>query len=310
MPTSEKKRLSFIAPNSGHLFYLTRIIIPMIGFILIIVAVSVALAYSLNGHAIPRQFVVGMCITLSTLVVLWAILSAIRCGRAKCAGKYNLRLESPPAKPMPGFEMGTPGLDPTGHGNLYNRTKQAPAVARQGRESMGLGNLYDRFKQDFKDWLDEHYLFRHYRGSGRARAPVYASRDREPPVSRYAHNYADRRREDTAESEGMLSRWRRRYLYSNSDSEITNDSADDIYLRRNDRDYRGAQEDLHHAHQAHCEDDENRSQDLDNTEAEPARADLRRDIHHYNVSPRQMEWLLTKKNLYVKLPAPAHNPRR
>lgn len=310
MPDSAYKRLSFRAPDYGLLYNLTIRVIPIIVILLIIITGCVLLAYSLNSRAVPRQFVVGTYITFGILAVLWVILSAIRCCRPKCAEKHNLRLESPAAEPTPAPETAIPEWDSTGPGNFYDRAKQAPTVTRRGRESMSLGDLCDQFKQEFKGWLDERYPFRQYRDGVRARAPVHTLRERDPPASRHAtHNQYDRRREDTAETEGMLAPWRRGYL-DLSDSGMTNAEAEGLYRRQRDRDYRGAWDDPRRAHQAYCESNENRSQDSDNTEVERPRPVLRQDIHHYNLSPRQMERVLNAKNVYLKLPAPAHSPWR
>ncbi|OBT78656.1 hypothetical protein VF21_02278 [Pseudogymnoascus sp. 05NY08] len=312
MPDPAYKRLSFRALDYGLLYNLHKRIFPMIFIILIIITVCVVLAYSLNSRAIPRQFVVGMCITFSILGVLWTVVSAIRCCRPKCAGKHNLRLESPAAEPMPAPEMTRTEWDGIGPRDLYDQPKQAPPPRRQGRDSAGFGDLSDRFKQVLKDWLDEHYPFWHYRGRVRARAPAHASRERDPSATRYApHNQHDRRREDAAEREGMLIQRRRSYL-DPSDSGMTNAEAEDLYRRQRDRDYRAARDDPRRPHQAYCETDDNRSQGSEITEVEPPRVVLRQDYRHYNVLPREMDRLVNAKNVcvYVNLPAPIHNLRR
>lgn len=310
MPDSAYKRLSFRSPDYGLLYNLHKRIFPMILTILIIITVCVVLAYSLGSRAVPRQFVVGMCITFSFLAVLWAVVSAIRCCRPKCAGKHNLRLESPAAEPTPAPELATTGWDGIGPGDFYDQPKQAPAVTRRGRQSTGLGDLSDRFKKLLKDWLDERYPFWHYRDGVRARAPAHASRERDQPGGRYAlHNQYYRRREGTSESEGMLVQLRRSYL-DFSDSGMTNAEAEDLYRRQRDKDYRAARGDAQRAHQAWCETDDNRSQNSDNVEVEPPRAVLREKVHYYNVSPREMDRVLDDKTFYVKVPARAHSPRR
>lgn len=308
MPDSAYKRLSFRALDYGLLYNLHKRIFPIILTILVIITVCVVLAYSLGSRAVPRQFVVGMCITFSILAVLWAVVSSIRCCRPKCAGKYNLRLESPAAEPTPSPETATAGWDGIGPGDFYDRPKQAPAVTRRARENSGFGDLYYQMKQVIKVWAVEPH--RRYMDSVRARAPAHASRERDPPAARYApHNQCDRRRADTAESEGMLVRLRRSYL-DFSDSGMTNAEAEDLYRRQRDRDYRAARGDAQRAHQAWCETDDNRSQNSDNMEVEPPRAVLREKVHYYNVSPREMDRVLDDKTFYVKVPPRAHSARR
>ncbi|KFZ00608.1 hypothetical protein V501_10630 [Pseudogymnoascus sp. VKM F-4519 (FW-2642)] len=310
MPDSRYKRLSFRALDYGLLYNLHKRIFPIILTILIIIAVCVVLAYSLSSRAIPRQFVVGMCITFSILAVLWTVVWAISCCRPKCAGKHNLRLESPTAaEPTPAPETATPECDGLGPGDFYDRPNQAaPPLRRQVRESTGFGGLLDKIKQVIKDSMDEHH--RRYMDSVRARSPAHAFRGRGMPASRYAqHNRYDRRREDTAEIEGMLVLRLKSYL-DLSDSGMTNAEAEDLYRRQRDRDYRAARDDGRRPHHAYCETDDNRSQNLDNMEVEPPRAVLREEIHHYNVSPREMDRVLKEKNLYVKVPDRAHSARR
>ncbi|OAF61790.2 hypothetical protein VC83_01797 [Pseudogymnoascus destructans] len=274
MPDSAYKRLSFRAPDYGLLYNLTKRILPAILIILGIITLCVLYAYSLNGRAVPRQFVVGMSITAAIFAVILIVLSAIYCCRPKCAGKHNLRLESPAAP-----ETTTIGWDGIGPSDFYDRPKQMPAVARRARESAGFGDLFDKIKQVIKEWRDEPYRM----DNVRARAPAHASRGRDTPASRYTpHTQYDRRREDMVESE-------------------------DLYRRQRDRDYRG---DPPGAHQAYCESDDNRSQDADNTEVEPPRAMLRHDYHHHNVLPRELDRMLNVNNVYLKIPTPAHNPRR
>ncbi|OBT85900.1 hypothetical protein VE02_04468 [Pseudogymnoascus sp. 03VT05] len=303
MPDPAFKRLSFRAPDYGLLYNLTRRILPILLIIFGIIFFCVFFAYSLNGRAVPRQFVVGMTITAAIFAVLLIVLSAIYCCRPKCAGKHNLRLESPAAEPMPEWD----GIGP---GGFDDQPKQVPPPRRQERESSPLGDLSDQFKRVFKDWLDEHYPFWHYRGGVRAKALAHASRKMDPTASRYApHNQYDRRREDTAEREGMLIQRRRSYL---SDSGMTNAEAEDLYRRQRDRDYRAARDDPRRPHQAYCETDDNRSQGSEITEVEPPRVALRQDYRHYNVLPRETDRVVNAKNVcvYVNLPAPIHNLRR
>ncbi|OBT55870.1 hypothetical protein VE04_03996 [Pseudogymnoascus sp. 24MN13] len=308
MLDSRYKRLSFRAPDYGFLYNLHKRIFPIILTILIIIAVCVVLAYSLSSRAIPRQFVVGMCITFSILAVLWTVIWAISCCRPKCAGKHNLRLESPAAEPTPAPETAAPEWDGLGPGDFYDRPKQALAVTRRKRESSGLGDLYCQVKQLMKVWADEHYP--RYMYSVRTRAPAHASRERDLTVSRYApHNRYDRWREDTAESEGMLT-LRRRSSLGLSDSGMTNAEAEDLYRRQRGRDYRAARDDGRRPHHAYCETDDNRSQNSDNMEVEPPRAVLRQEIHHYNVAQSELDRVKKEKNVYVKVPDPAHSARR
>lgn len=308
MPDSTYKRLSFRAPDYGLLYNLNKRIFPIIFIILSVIVICVFLAYSLNSRAVPRQFVVGMCITFSILAVLWAIVSAIYCCRPKCAGKHNLRLESPAAEPTLAPETTTTGLDGIGPGDFYDWPKQAPAVTRRARENSGFGDLYHQMKQVIKVWAVEPH--RHNMDSVWARAPAHVSRERDPPAGRYAtHNQYDRRREDTAEREGMLTRWRPGYL-DLSDSGMTNAEAEDFYRHQRDRDYWAGRGEAQRAHQACCETDDNRSQNSDNMEVEPPRAVLREKVHYYNVSPREMDRVLDDKTFYAKVPARAHSARR
>lgn len=210
MPESAYKRLSLHASDYGLLYNLTKRIIPVFLAILFIIFVCVVLAYSLNGRAVPRQFVAGTYTTAGILVTLFIILSVIRCCRPKCAGKHNLRLESPATEPVVVPEMAAPEWDNMGHRDF--RPKHAPMVTRQGRESTALSDICDRVKQELKDWLDEHHPFRHYRDNVQPRAPAHAPRERDQPVpiARHApHNQG--RRENAAEIEGMLAQWRRSY---------------------------------------------------------------------------------------------------
>jgi hypothetical protein len=178
-----------------------------------------------------------------------------------------------------------------------------PPVARPKRESTALGDLCDQIKQGFKNWLDEHRPLQQDKNDSRAKASTRAPKRRDAQASHFRHHDADRQRENTAETEGMLTRWRKSYLCP-SDSEMTDSEAEDLYRRQRDRDYRRARQ------QPYCESDDNRSQDSENTAVEPARAVLREEIHHYRLSPQDMEHVLNTRNLYMKLPDPAHNPRR
>lgn len=310
MPDSRYKRLSFRAPDYGLLYNLSKRILPILLIIFGIIFFCVFFAYSLNGRAVPRQFVVGMTITTAIFAVLWIVLLVIYCCRPKCAGKHNLRLESAAAEPTPAPETATLEWDGLGPGDFYDWPKQVPPPRRQGRESAPLGDLLDQFKQVTIDWLDKHYPFWHYRGGVRARAATHPSRGRDTPASRYmAHNQYDRRREDKAERKGMLVLRLKSYL-DLSDSGMTYAEAEDLYRRQRDRDYRAARDDGRRPHRAYCETDDNRSQNSDNMEVEPPRAVLRQEIHHYNVAPRELDRVLKEKNVYVKVPDPAHSARR
>ncbi|OBT68821.1 hypothetical protein VE03_02181 [Pseudogymnoascus sp. 23342-1-I1] len=282
MPGPAHKRLSFPAPDYGLLYNLTSRFIPISCIILLGILLCVVLAYSVNGRAVPRQYVVGTYVTLGILVALWTILSAIYCSRPKCAGKHNLRLE-PAAKPVPVPEMAAPEWDGMGPGGFYDRPKQAPAAMRQGRDSTALGDLYDQIKHVIKVWADKHHPYRHDRDG--VEAPMHASRERGRPAGRHApHN----QRGDTAEREGMLTRWRRSYSYL-SGSGMTDAEAEDLYRRQRDRDNRGARDRPQCPHQAHCETDDKRSRDSNNTEVEPPRAVLGHDMHCCKISPPYVE---------------------
>lgn len=289
MPDSAFKRFSIRAPDYGLLYNLTHRVIPMSAILLFGILLCVVLAYSLNGRAVPRQYTVGTYITFGILAALFTILKAIYFCRLKCAGKHNLRLEPPAAEPVPVPEMAKPGRGGLGPGEINERTKQAAAVTRQRRESKAFGDLGDQIKHVVKEWLNKYYPYWHYRDGVRARAPAHAPRERGAPTGRYApHNHYDTWIEETAEGEGMLARWRRSYL-DLSDSEMTNAEAKDLYRRQRDRDCRGARADAQRSHQAHCESDDNRSQNLDNTGVEPLRAVQSQDCPYCNLPLCQME---------------------
>ncbi|KFY14372.1 hypothetical protein V492_02678 [Pseudogymnoascus sp. VKM F-4246] len=286
VPDPVYKRRSFQAPDFGLLFNLTKRIFPMMFVILVIIVVSVGLAYSLNSRAIPRQFVVGMCITFSILTVLWIILATIRCCRPKFAGKYNLRLDSPDAEPIQVPEAAAPMWDNIPP-SFFDRPKQAPAVARRGRESAGIIDLCDRLKHVFKNWRDEPHW--QYRDSMQARAPVQAFREQDIPGGRHAQR-------------GQFDRGR---------DEMTESEAEDLYRRQRERDYRAARDDARRAHHAFYESDEYRSQDSFNMEVEPPQLVVRQNIHHFKTSTGQLGRAIDNANeVHLKLPDRAHNPRR
>ncbi|KFX96020.1 hypothetical protein V490_03542 [Pseudogymnoascus sp. VKM F-3557] len=306
-PDSRYKRRSFPVPHYGLLYNIKTRIIPMVLVIFLIIDGSVFLAFSLNNRAVPRHFVIGTYTLFAILAVLFIGIGWLLYCRSKCAGKHDLRLEPEPT-PVP--ETEEPGWDSIGRDYFSERPKQAPAVARPKRESTALGDLCDQIKQGFKNWLDEHRPLQQDKNNGRAKASTQASKRREAPANHSRHHHVDRRRENTAETEGMLTRWRKSYLCP-SDSEMTDSEAEDLYRRQRDRDYRRNRDGLQRARQQpYCESDDNRSQDSDNTAVEPARAVLREEIHHYKLSPQDMEHVLNTRNLYMKLPDPAHNPRR